>query len=341
MLTTDCVLLFFNNSEFSTMLKKLLYLALFAVIGITVLVSCEKEDLATQNSIEFDGFSFVDGRLAFDNDASFRKTLDELYLSQDELDNWENGITGYTSMRSQFEEMTDEDAEKLVGKIEENKFIFTLLEEANGDLSMERNLYNDVLATLVNFDGYLQIGDKVYRFTYSHYYSVDVNDMELLKAEEFGNPKVSKTEIKREFVFEDTEQISQRSYTVGECTTTSGKKRVKGLIVREEIFDNDCNITTKHQKKVLGIWWANSTSISVSFSGNFTKLFSSCSPVPHPFFSNSGSSGSSSSITRTVPGNHSSWNGCNGEVTPFHDGVYLSTHIAGGKTCTLSSSPLS
>ncbi len=109
------------------MLKKLLYLALFAVIGITVLVSCEKEDLAKQNSTEFDGFFFVDGRLAFDNDASFRKTLDELYLSQNELDNWENGITGYTSMRSQFEEMTDEDAEKLVGKIEENKFIFTLL----------------------------------------------------------------------------------------------------------------------------------------------------------------------------------------------------------------------
>lgn len=321
------------------MIKKLLYLVLFAATGIAVLVSCEKEDLVTQNAIEFDGFSLIEGRLAFDNDVSFSKTLDELYLSQGELDKWEKGITGYISMRTQFENMTDEYAEELMGKMEENKYVFTLLEEENGDLSMERNLYNDVLATLVDHNGYLQVGDKVYRFTYTHYYSVDVNDIELLKAEEFSNPKVSATEIKREFVFEDTEQISLRSYTVGECTTTSGNKRVKGLIVREEIFDNDCNITTKHQKKVLGIWWANSTSISVSFSGNFTKLFSSCNPVPHPFFSNSGSSGSSSSITRTVPGNHSSWNGCNGEVTPFHDGVYLSIHIAGGETCTLSCPP--
>ena len=184
------------------MIKKLYFLALSAMIGIMVLVSCEKENLATQNVVKFDNFSLIEGRLAFDNETSFRKTLDGLYLSQDELDKWEKTIPDYTSMRTQFETMTDEKAEELINKIEENKYIFTLVEEQDGEMSMERNIYNDVLATLISEGGFLQIGAKVYRFTYDYFYSVDLGNIDLLKVDKIDdtNPHVSKTEIKREFV---------------------------------------------------------------------------------------------------------------------------------------------
>lgn len=320
-------------------MKELLYFAVSVVLGITLLFSCKKEDIANQQVVKYDGFSLIEGRLAFDSEASFNEIMAWLYLSQDSLDKWEMQIPRYISMRTRFEKFAKEDAEELIGKLEEYKFNFTLIGEGGGELSMERNLYNDVLATVVNQDGYLQIGNTVYRFIYTHYYSGDISDIDLLNAEDFSNPKVTATKIKREFVFEDIEQVNPR-YTTGECTTTSGNKRVKGLIVREEFFGSDCNIITKHQRKVLGVWLANSTSISVSFSGNFVKMFSNCNQGPNPYFADSGYSGNSSSITRTVPANHPSWNGCNGDVSPFHNGVYLSTHVAGGKTCTLSCPPL-
>lgn len=327
------------------MKKQILFLILSIILGGTVLISCEKETLPLQNSIknfEYDQFSVVDERLVFEDEVAFRKTLDDLYLSQEKLDVWENGIADYTSMRTYFETLAEIDSEDLMNNLQEYMFTFTLIEEEDGMKSMERNIYNDVIATLINKDGFMQIGKTVYRFTYDYFYSTDVSNISLLTSKSIDprNTLVEITKINREFIFNDSNDgTGTNRYLTGECTKTSGSYRVKGQIIREEIFDNDCIIKTKHQRKRFGVWWANKTQISVSYSGNFVKLFSSCNPVPKPYFASSGYSGNSSSITRTIQGNHSSWNGCNGEVTPFHDGLYESTHSAGGKTCILHCPP--
>jgi hypothetical protein len=221
------------------------------------------------------------------------------------------------------------------------KYLFSIVEEGNGEKSVERNIDNDVLATVINKDGYLQIGENIYRFTRDYYLKTDVKNMHLLQLNDFSSKKdlVMRVDIKRIRTLSDQNRISERSVIMGECTTTSGNTRVKGIIEVEDVFDNDCVIITKHQKKVLGIWWANATSISVSFSGNFVKIWGNCSPAPQGFFSGSVSENSNSSLTRTVPGDDPQFLGCNGSATPYHDGQYLSTHTAGGKTCMLSCEP--
>lgn len=315
--------------------------ALSTLIGIMFLVSCEKENPVTQNTTQSDNFSLIEGRLAFDNEAAFRKTLDELYSTQNALDEWEEAVSGYTSLRTVCETITYEKAEEFVNKSEKHKFIFAMVEEENGELSMERNIYNDVLATLISDKGFLQIGEKVYRFTYDYFYSTDVKDIDLLDINTIDNlnSKVIRTEIKREFVHQDESSVSLKSQTIGECINQSGSKRTRGLIVVEDVFDNDCIIMTKHQRKRFGRWWANKTSMSVQYSGNFVKIWSSCSPSPLVYFSGIESRGNSSSVSEVISGNHPSFAGCNGSATPMHDGQYTSTHIAGGKTCTLSCPP--
>lgn len=320
------------------MIKNLCLFAFSAILGITLLISCEKDSKVTSEVVQYDGFSLIDGRLAFDSEESFNKVLDMHYLNQDGLDAWEKSISEYVSMRTQFESYSDENAEELKDNIEDYKYLFAMLEEENGDFSIERNLYNDVLSTVINSNGFLQIGNDVHRFTYAQFYTTDVSNIELLKSEAYQNSEVKTTEIKREFEISDqSDQIMQRAYTVGQCVQQDGPRRVIGQIVREEIFGSDCNIITKHQRRRFGIWWSNRTNISVSFSGNFVKIHGNCLFGPYPFFNGFGSSNNSSRITRTVPANHSSWNGCtSGEVTPYHNGAYSSSHNAGGKQCSLS-----
>ena len=311
--------------------------------------SCSKEIVQEEREIiQYEGFSLIDGMIAFDSESTFRTILDELFENQDNLDIWEKEVEGFTSLRTKYESITDEMAEDILENIDDYKYVFTLNEEEDGFKSADRNIASDVISTLVNDEGFLQIGDIVHRFTYSYYFSTNAQNFDLLNVADIdsNHPKIEKTKIKREFIFEDISSAQTvagiRDYTVGECTQTSGNKRVKGQIIREEIFDNDCNIKTKHQKRVFGIWWSNKTAIAVSFSGNFVKLFTDCVPTPFvaPYFALAGTADNKSSITRTVPGNHINWGGCNdGQTSPFHNGQYTSMHIGGGKVCTLACPP--
>ena len=325
------------------MRKGFLYLGFAVLAAILVVMACEKDQLPQQASAQLDGLTLIDGRLAFEHETAFQQTLQQLYAAQDKLDEWEKNVPNYRSMRTYFESMAEkmpEEVKEIVDNIDAYRYTFTLLQEDNGDRVLERNLYNDVLATLINDEGYLQIGDQVHRFTYTHYYSVDVAAVDLLQEASLKNPQVMATKIEREVIFEDTEQANLKGgLFVGECISTSGNKRTRGKIIQEATFDNDCNIFTKHEKKVVGVWWANKASISVSYSGNFMKRNSNCSPAPMIFASGSGSEPNKSSITRTVAGNLSTWNGCSGQVRPQHDGTFLSTHVGDGKTCTLRCPP--
>ncbi|MEO1626741.1 MAG: hypothetical protein AAFV25_16425 [Bacteroidota bacterium] len=324
-------------------MKKIYFFVFTALIGMAALVSCQKENITTNEAVQFEGFALIDGRLAFDDEASYKDVLNQLYLAQDELDKWEKAVPSYTSMRTQFESFTDENAEKILENFEEYKYLLAKISEPNGDYSIERNIYNDVISTLVSNDGFLQIGTTVYRFTHDHFYSVDVEDIDLLKTAniDLSNPAVTRTTIKRDFMISDTNVATQRAQTVGECTNEANGRRTRGQILRETLFDNDCIMRTKHQRRRLGVWWSNRTTISVNYSGNFVKIWSNCSPTPRVFFSDGGFDANASSISRVVPGNHPSFNGCNGSATPFHDGLYRSTHRANGRTCTLRCPPLS
>lgn len=321
------------------MKKKVCFSMYFLLV--VLMAACHKEYQKNQSEASEPDFIMSQGMLVFKDENSFMEILKGLYSIQDKLDMWERSIPGFVSQRTWFEELAKDKLPEELSDVDKYKYVYAIVKEGDGALSMERNIYNDVLATLISKDGFIQIGDLVYRFTYERYYYTDIGNIEQLFVNKIdvSSPDIKEKEIEREFIFEDINVSDARGITVGECTTTSDDKRVKGLIVREELFGNNCNITTKHQKKVLGVWWANSTSLSVSYSGNFVKMFSNCSPAPQAFFSGYASESNSSSKTLVVPANHSSWGGCNGEVTPFHDGQYSSTHIAGGKTCTLACPP--
>jgi hypothetical protein len=299
---------------------------------------CKKEPGVDQNVSNYEHFSIIDGRIAFHSQADYDAVKLKLASEQDKIAAWEASLSNYTSMRTAYADMTDERASELLNHLDDYKYLFTKVQEESGEFSMERNVDNDVMATLINKDGLLQIGDDVYRFTRDRFFKTDVKNLDRLMTNsiDLQDKKVAAFDVKRTTMMSDMQVSEERAVTWAECTNTSGSFRVKGIIEVEDLIDNDCNMITKHQKKVLGVWFANSTSMSVSFSGNFVKIWSNCNPAPISFFSGMTSSGNSSSISLMVMGNHPIFQGCNGSAAPFHDGLFISTYTAGGKTCSLT-----
>ncbi|MFK7982660.1 MAG: hypothetical protein AB8G86_21960 [Saprospiraceae bacterium] len=240
-------------------------------------------------------------------------------------------------MRTKFDTYTDEDAENLIKNKQNYIFNFAFVNQG-GEESIERNLYDDVLATLVNDEGYLQIGNKVHRFTYEDYYTVDKEKLVLLQKldlNQANNSAISKTEIIRTFPDVDNNMASARKYTVRECVTTDRNWRVVGSIVREDVFRSNCIIKAKSQRRRLGRWWSNRTNIAVSFSGNFVKVNGNCRPSPVDFSSGNRNRGRANSVSITVPINGPLVN-CSGSVTPLHDGRFSSTFTSNGRTCRIN-----
>lgn len=319
------------------MKNKFYFLTAVTLFSLFFLFSCEKENINVTKNVEINDFTVTEGMLVFEDETALQKVLTELTDKQDELDVWEKSIPNFTSMRTKFDTYINEDAEILIKNQQDHIFNFAIVNEGEEE-SIERNLYDDVLATLVNDEGYLQIGNKVHRFTYGDYYTVDKKDLALLQKldlNQTNNSAISKTEIIRTFPEVDNGMASARKYTVRECVTTDGNRRVVGSIVREDVFRSNCIIKAKSQRRRFGVWWSNRTNITVRFSGNFVKVNGNCRPSPVDFSAGNRNRRRASSVSITVPINGPLVN-CRGSVTPLHDGRFSSTFTSDGRTCVIN-----
>lgn len=319
------------------MKNKFYFLTTMTLFSLFFLFSCEKENINVAENVNINNFTVTEGMLVFEDETTLQKVLSELTDKQDELDAWEKNIPNFTSMRTKFDSYTDEVTESLIENKQDYIFNFALVNEG-GEESIERNLYDDVLATIVNDEGYLQVGSKVHRFTYGDYYTVDKENLVLLQKldpNQANNSAISKTEIIRTFPELDNNMASPRKYTVRECVTTDGNRRVVGSIVREDVFRSSCIIKAKSQRRRFGVWWSNRTNITVRFSGNFVKVNGNCRPSPVDFSSGNRNRRRASSVSITVPINGPLAN-CSGSVTPLHDGRFSSTFTSNGRTCRIN-----
>lgn len=252
-----------------TLLKSTL--GVFLLTGLLIFHSCERSPLDLQAEPEkasaVAAFSVVDGRLVFQEMDTYRKILEELASNSHTLNEWEQQLTGYRSMFTAYQQLTEAEQEQIGtaylqdGALAGYENIVSIIRGPDGELEAVSNVDFPILERLVNDDGLIQIGDSLYKYTYNQIAKVvhaDERQLKLLQRAHAGNmPSFgSIVQIER-----GTDPISAARAGNNTCTSTynNGKRRLKGEInsFKNEPIDKGYSAVTKHQRKVLGIWWGD------------------------------------------------------------------------------------
>lgn len=102
----------------------------------------------------------IDGRLVFANNEAFTQVIKELQTTH-QYTQWETQFADYTSSRTAFSQWEQADENKAAVSTGLIKLIAKKVKSSRGSDDYQRIIPDDLLATLVNKEGLLQIGDTV------------------------------------------------------------------------------------------------------------------------------------------------------------------------------------
>lgn len=235
------------------------------IIIFTTIAGCKKEtNIASENgSSGFPEKSYpitseiklLDGRLYFQDRAQFNAIIERLSEYKD-LDGFEQQFQGYTSNRMAFEKIDDLYLDSINYNLEKVRNYAILLTNGN-DSTLERVVFIDCLSALFNSQGVLQIGDTIYKFTYSFTLKFHKNLIQSVPAEDikFNTPNVISFNNVRNNL-----QTYNIEASMDECETKydKNKKKLKGELNDNRTYlYNALTADTKSRKKGLfGIGFA-------------------------------------------------------------------------------------
>ncbi|AXT61451.1 hypothetical protein D1816_14190 [Aquimarina sp. AD10] len=268
--------------------KQLLLFISLAVVGI--FYSCNREELE-QDSGTIQKIEVNEGTLTFETQASFENTIEYLMKNQSNLDQWESQFSTFVSMRTAFENISENDIETMSKNNSnsgfENLVTFT---EADGEIEARMNIDDLVLATIVNEEGLVQVGASAYKIRYNKLYKVDKSNLDILKS-------IDDLEMKNSLKSNNIESFSVThnyfQFDAGELQTKADRdctkrywkkkrKRLKGEQWTTNIgpFYSGAGARTKHQKRSARIWWRNKTQrLRLRLNGTYTQYFNG---IPSP-----------------------------------------------------------
>ena len=234
--------------------------------GLIMLHSCENSVLNPQEVALPSTLSVVDGRLVFQNMEVYRETLEHLAANENTLDAWEQQFAGYTSITTAYRRITVEEQEKIAkAYVEEGSLagfenVLSIVRDSEGELEEVCNIGHPMIARTVNQFGLMQIGDTLYKYTYGHVIRLgdpDERQVKLLQRSHEGNmPDIGiPFPVKR-----STREVTTLRADGNTCTQSynNGRRRVRGEINEFEAPGSQgWSAETKHQRKVLGIWWGD------------------------------------------------------------------------------------
>lgn len=264
---------------------------LFVFFGILSLMitSCAKqdlviEDLSVQNDKAFDCIEFNDFKiLSFKDEKVFNEKLKTLENKNDlELDKWEMNID-FISMRRAFEEIVEDelnyyDSKELKHSSLLDKYpnAYVVAETIDSCQYLEMNIYSDVLSKVVNPDGLLKIGDKIYQHSHNKIKVINNSDpKDIRRLIEVNNTIVD------ENIYVVNLEINRSSFH-RTCQSVDGSLKV---VLYETFMQNQSEfypnrkattywITVRSlQKRLWGAWYDNKKAdiyVTGSFSGNST-----------------------------------------------------------------------
>ncbi len=134
---------------------------------------------------------------------------------------------------------------------------FLVIRDVDGELEADMVVDDPILARLVSRTGEIQIGDHVYKITAEKTFKTKVQDYDFVQRNNWNVdlPKVESYEIVR--------KVSEQKAEIDNCAKyywKNNRKRLKGEMWHTDaVVWESLGARTKHQKKVIGIWWRNKT----------------------------------------------------------------------------------
>lgn len=272
---------------FSTQLvRRAFTVAATALVISTLSGACQKKEENTFHSGEVvRSAQVIDEMLVFENKTSFDDLMVALAKNQSELSAWERRQVGFKSMRTAYDELSSLVLEKVAKTGSTSGYEDIISIRTYGDeQEIVRNIYDPILASIVNRKGLVQIGEIVYKVSLDKLYSVPQKNKSLLlnlriedkslhagvRVERIVN---STTEDRSTFTPANARVLSR----VDNCENRyRSDRRVKGEIWISEIgpLYSGAGVRSKHQNRFLRIWWSDSAPwLRLSVTGIFTQYF--------------------------------------------------------------------
>ncbi|MEM9719353.1 MAG: hypothetical protein AAGA10_08905 [Bacteroidota bacterium] len=226
-------------------LPRFVYLCFLGIV--LALGSCTtQENVNPQEtpSLKADIFE-QDGRLVFRDVEVYEETRLMLRDNSDFHDVWEQQFPNFTSMRTAFDNLSELEWDRIYDNASNQGFenLLTLVWEEGKTFHVERVVPLDYVATMVNHDGLVQIGNELYKHTQDHLLIIDVSNKEIDKkwihihSAEQVEPNA---EVKiLSFSYQDlpsgegtrlTERVSLKGNTTCTKNFNSGVRRIRGTI---------------------------------------------------------------------------------------------------------------
>lgn len=258
-------------------MKKLWIYAVFMSISVSLLISCkEPNQIQVRDLSQSELLKVKEGIFEFSSEAKFKETITYLKTLNDRgsLDKWESQWQGFRSMRTAYNQISEED-QRIIDRNSSAKGYerFLSIIGEGDDRQAIRNVMDDALATLTNEKGVVKVGG-VYRF-YRYDSILEFTDKQLIDSEllvEMQSPDVSKgikliplqkTTKTHTISLDAVNDYAESQGPLNEYWHNSRKYRVVGIIWCDgpPSSYNEIGGITKHQKRVFGsIWYDDNVS---------------------------------------------------------------------------------
>ncbi len=275
-----------DHLKFNGQLKLKFLLSKISLVVLVLLAfgSCSKtnefsESSISQNYIGLDGVRMEDGRLIFNDDQAFEEALKFVILNQSNIELLYTDFPDFISANMQYNlDLGRFDSEiKSLESI--SNFSSMTLRTLNGEQEIAPTIDAVVVSLLANSQQVFQIGDMLYYFTYDYTYKIPIEKVKISKntfhfdetdvAEVFKVERSINTESVEGGSRAITDEFTYNYYTCAIDRRFYGNMETTDVGVYLEI-----RLTTKHQKKSLGIWVGEKVSyIGTSGSGKYTGPF--------------------------------------------------------------------
>ena len=263
----------------------------FYVIAVAAVMlflsSCDKEE-SIQSTETSQSITLKNGMIIFNTSDDFEKTIESLMKNQNNLDQWEKNFNGFTSMRTAYDNLSEDDMQKIASNKSSHHFRDILKISDDQEPEALMNIDDEVLATLVNEQGLLQIGNEVYKFRYDMLYKTAYKDLDKLanidnySKADLKNNNIETFEVSHNYFVTELSENFKADRTCDRRYWKKDRKRLKGEQWTTNLGSlySGAGARTKHQKKTLGIWWRNKTQrLRLRLNGNYTQVFQG---IPQP-----------------------------------------------------------
>jgi hypothetical protein len=286
-------------------MTKAIYRSTLLMVGLILfLFACDKQENApSKSAADGNEVRLESGALRFASEQAFESTLTTLQKNQSKLDAWEKKFSGFVSMRTAFNSITDRDIAIITsqGSTKGYDSFLTIIGEGD-DKEAVMNVDDDLLATLLNKDGILYIGDALYKVNYRKL--VKVSDFKSNKVDLSTLGSVTSSDQSRGITVADVkhrymgapgnvknarEVTCIKDYWHGNALCC--KKRFVGQLYTTEVgfLYSSAGAKSVHQRRTSGIWWADKIpEIQVRVQGEFVQHYSGMPSITAPVNYDSG-----------------------------------------------------